>query len=237
MKNPCKPVMISWCKNTKVTHMGGYSAYNNVSIIYTDVEYIGKDICKRNQAEICRSDGVTNRRHIWKHGHNPHLDDGCVNFWKDFLKVLSKISFLDFDKFSKIISEFERFLCEIFSNLAKKFQNLESISCVQIGAILAWFSTQKHRKIHLGWFHNVFRKNMWTNCVSLILMLFLMFSSGSLAIAHSDSVWTLFCSKHPRHFPRRHCPYPWNLMRGTPLTSNNTFLVPVHPLVDMKIVH
>ena len=41
--------------------MGGCSVYNNILIIYTDVEYIGKDICKRNQAEVCRSDGVTNR--------------------------------------------------------------------------------------------------------------------------------------------------------------------------------
>ena len=75
----------------------------------------------------------------YSHSHNPHLDDGCVNFLKDFLKVLSKISFLDFDKFSKIISEFERFLCEIFSNLAKKFQNLESISCVQLAPYLLDF--------------------------------------------------------------------------------------------------
>ena len=42
--------------------MGVCSVYNNVLIIYTDVQYIGKDICKRNQAEICRSDGVTNRK-------------------------------------------------------------------------------------------------------------------------------------------------------------------------------
>ena len=42
--------------------MGGFSAHNNVLIIYTGIKYIGKDICKRNQAEICRSDGVTNRK-------------------------------------------------------------------------------------------------------------------------------------------------------------------------------
>jgi len=34
---------------------------------------------------------------------------------------------------TKVFLEFEMFLCEIFSNLVKKFQNLESISCVHWG--------------------------------------------------------------------------------------------------------
>ena len=56
-----------------------------------------------------------------RHSHNPHLDDETVSTFEKIFESAIKNS------------EFERFLCEIFSNLSKKFQNLESISCVHWG--------------------------------------------------------------------------------------------------------
>ena len=80
--------------------MGGYSAYNNVLIIYTDVEYIGKDICKRNQADLMELQtggtyGSTATIHIWMM---------AVSTFESAIKF----SFLDFDKIFQVFKSFFR---------------------------------------------------------------------------------------------------------------------------------
>src|ERR1700729_234274 len=93
----------------------------------------------------------------------------------------------------------------ILPGLVKKIRNLslnlcfrcfakelgeEHVTCLS-DKHFAWSCLIFHTKTQENTFRVIsqcfFCKNMWKNCVSLIPMLFLMFSSGSLAIAHSEN--------------------------------------------------
>ena len=64
-----------------------------------------------------QSDGVTN----WKHSHNPHLDDGCVNFWKDFLKNFLFRFWQDFSSFQKFFQNLKGFYARFLQIWPRNF--------------------------------------------------------------------------------------------------------------------